>query len=361
MWRLHRRIRMMQRLALCSALLRLTAAAECSAQAQESWAEYDLSSHSNDEEQDLLKMSLLQTGVKTPSVEPAGDTLSLFQEGDTLRLFQEGDVDRGIWDTLGGILHKAEKSTGEVQKSVLDTIVQQTDLAMDEFDKAVTKFEADAEEAETKFVNKANASIMEEVMIVKKKVASVMDKARALWRDSKMQVVHVQNIVVGTLSTVGQTDVAIKVNGTMVSLLKSLETASESTLTVAKDARSVSEETASCAVLKLNSTLTRATHQVEVFTHDFEEVFKVTDEKLRELAQKLPGQFTQQAQQACAQMRKRGFQTAENILRVYHKAAQNQILVIDRLQATCVQLGKACGEGGIFNNIKHFFKHLFRR
>ncbi|CAK9003412.1 Checkpoint protein hus1, partial [Durusdinium trenchii] len=65
-------------------------------------------------------------------------------------------------------------------------------------------------------------------------------------------------------------------------------------------------ETASCSVLKLNSTLARATHEVEAFTRQFEEVFKATEAKLLELSKKLPGQLTQQAAEAAAQLRQRG-------------------------------------------------------
>ncbi|CAK9013365.1 ADP-ribosylation factor, partial [Durusdinium trenchii] len=110
----------------------------------------------------------------------------------------------------------------------------QTDTALDDVDQVINKYAADAEEAEMKFVQKANASITDQVQLIKKKVASVMDKARAFWRNSKQQVVRVQNIVVGTLATVGQTDTAIHLNGTLVTLLQRLDSASDSTLTVAK-------------------------------------------------------------------------------------------------------------------------------
>eukprot|EP00434_Breviolum_minutum_P043028 symbB.v1.2.038328.t1/scaffold5923.1/size26809/1 len=214
---------------------------------------------STDAEAEVLKMSLLQTNVKTPT--------AMAEAEDHLHLFQEGEVNQGIWDTLGGIFHKAEKNAVEIQKSVLDTIVAQTDLALDDVDQVVNHFEADVEEVEMKFVQKTNASIAEQVQLIKKKVASVMDKGRAFWRNSKQQVVHIQNIVVGTLSTVGQTDTAIQINGTVVTLLQMLDAASEGTLSVAKDARSVTAEAASCAVLKLNATLGRATH--EAGCHEF--------------------------------------------------------------------------------------------
>lgn len=304
-----------------------------------------------DGEAEVLKVSLLQTNVKTPSV----------SDDDQVHLFQAGDVNQGIWDTLGGMFRKAEKNAVEIQKSVLDTIVAQTDAALDDVDKVVNQYEADVEEAEMKFVKKTNASVMEQVQLIKKKVASVMDKGRAFWRNSKQQVVRIQNIVVGTLSTVGQTDTAIQINSTVVALLQKLDSASEGTLTVAKDARAVTAETASCAVLKLNSTLARASHEVESFTKDFEDVFKVTEAKMSDLSKKLPSELSQQALEAAGKLRQRGFATAENVLRVYEKAAKKQIEIIDRLQATCVQEGQGCGEGGLFNNIKNFFKKLFHR
>ncbi|CAL1153011.1 unnamed protein product [Cladocopium goreaui] len=238
-----------------------------------------------DGEAEVLKVSLLQTNVKTPSV----------SDDDQVHLFQAGDVNQGIWDTLGGMFRKAEKNAVEIQKSVLDTIVAQTDAALDDVDKVVNQYEADVEEAEMKFVKKTNASVMEQVQLIKKKVASVMDKGRAFWRNSKQQVVRIQNIVVGTLSTVGQTDTAIQINSTVVALLQKLDSASEGTLTVAKDARAVTAETASCAVLKLNSTLARASHEVESFTKDFEDVFKVTEAKMSDLSKKLPSELSQQA------------------------------------------------------------------
>lgn len=318
--------------------------------ADEQCAEAGFDLEATDGEAEVLKVSLLQTNVKTPTV-----------PDDSFRLFQESDRDQGIWDTLGGILHKAEKNTAEIQKTVLDSIVSQTDTALDDVDQVINKYAADAEEAEMKFVQKANASITDQVQLIKKKVASVMDKARAFWRNSKQQVVRVQNIVVGTLATVGQTDTAIHLNGTLVTLLQRLDSASDSTLTVAKDARSVTAETASCSVLKLNSTLARATHEVEAFTRQFEEVFKATEAKLLELSKKLPGQLTQQAAEAAAQLRQRGLATADHVLRVYEKVASKQVEIINRLQATCVEQGKACGEGGLFNNIKNFFKRLFHR
>eukprot|EP00913_Durusdinium_trenchii_P026499 g24864.t1 len=141
-----------------------------------------------------------------------------------------------------------------------------------------------------------------------------------------VSVVRVQNIVVGTLATVGQTDTAIHLNGTLVTLLQRLDSASDSTLTVAKDARSVTAETASCSVLKLNSTLARATHEVEAFTRQFEEVFKATEAKLLELSKKLPGQLTQQAAEAAAQLRQRGQQPP--VQDVVHKVLQ----ALQRLQ-----------------------------
>ena len=75
---------------------------------------------------------------------------------------------------------------------------------------------------------------------------------------------------------------------------------------ICQDARSVTADTASCAVLKLNSTLGRAMHEVESFSKQFKEVFVVTEEKLSELSKKLPSQLTQQATEAAAQMRQRG-------------------------------------------------------
>jgi len=336
----------MIRWTISSILLGLTAGC-----ADEHCAGFD--PESTDAEAEVLKMSLLQTNVKTPT--------AVAEAEDHLHLFQEGEVNQGIWDTLGGIFHKAEKNAVEIQKSVLDTIVAQTDLALDDVDQVVNHFEADVEEVEMKFVQKTNASIAEQVQLIKKKVASVMDKGRAFWRNSKQQVVHIQNIVVGTLSTVGQTDTAIQINGTVVTLLQMLDAASEGTLSVAKDARSVTAEAASCAVLKLNATLGRATHEVESFTKQFEDVFKVTEEKMAELAKKMPSQFSQQALEASAKLRQRGYATAENVLRVYDKAAKKQIDIIDRLQATCLEQGKGCGEGGLFNNIKNFFKKLFHR
>lgn len=306
------------------------------------------SADNGDVEADLLKMSLLQTRVLTPS--------SVDSE---VRLFQDGDVDRGIWDTLGGMLHKAEQNVGEVQKTVLDTIVSQSDAALDDFDKAVNKFAADAEEAETKFVNHANMTIQEQVEIVKKKVASVMDKCRVFWREYKQQAIRLQHIAVGTLSTVGQTDTAIKLNSTLVGLLAGIDNAADMTLAVAKDARSVTADTASCAVLKLNATLSQAADRVSSVTKQFDDFFQLVDEKFQALAKKLPAGLTEEVVQAVAQMRKRGLETSANLLRVYDTAAQKQIQVINRLQDTCTAEGKGCGGGGLFNNIKNFFKHLF--
>eukprot|EP00913_Durusdinium_trenchii_P033328 g31201.t1 len=146
---------------------------------REQCAEAGFDLEATDGEAEVLKVSLLQTNVKTPTV-----------PDDSFRLFQESDRDQGIWDTLGGlrgILHKAEKNTAEIQKTVLDSIVSQTDTALDDVDQVINKYAADAEEAEMKFVQKANASITDQVQLIKKKVASVMDKARAFWRNSKQQ------------------------------------------------------------------------------------------------------------------------------------------------------------------------------
>jgi len=309
-------------------------------------ADLYLSAENGDVEADLMKVSLLQTRVLTPSSAEA--------------LFQEGEFDTGIWDTLGGMLHKAEKEAGEVQKNVLDTIVTQTDAVLDELDKAVNKMAADAEEAETKFVNYANVTVQEQVELVKKKVASVMDKCRVFWHEYRQQAIRLQHIVVGTLSMVGQTDTAIKLNSTFVGVLSSIDNAADTTLAVAKAARSVVADSASCSVLSLNATLSQATDRVTIVTKDFDDFFQLVDEKFQAFAKKLPEALVAQSVQAVEEMRKRGLETSANLLRVYNNAAQKQIKVINRLQEMCVAEGKACGEGGLFSNIKNFFKHLFR-
>ncbi|CAE7588431.1 ARF, partial [Symbiodinium pilosum] len=179
-------------------------------------------------------------------------------------------------------------------------------------------------------------TIQEQVEIVKKKVASVMDKHRVFWREYKQQVVRLQHIVVGTLSTVGQTDTAIKLNSTVVSLLAGIDSAADQTLAVAKDARSVTVASASCSALKLNATLIQATDKVTSVTKQFDDFFQLVDDKFQALAKKLPVGLVEQASQAVAQLKKRGLETSANLLRVYNKAAQKQIQVINRLQDMCV-------------------------
>eukprot|EP00440_Ansanella_granifera_P044222 gb/GFBE01047924.1/.p1 GENE.gb/GFBE01047924.1/~~gb/GFBE01047924.1/.p1 ORF type:complete len:358 (+),score=96.67 gb/GFBE01047924.1/:1-1074(+) len=308
-------------------------------------------------EAELLKVSLLQMGVTKP-VKSSDEDLD---EDQPIELFQEGQIDQGIWDTLGGMLHKAQHEIGSVQKTVLDTIVNQTDAIMDEFDRVVNRYAKEAEEAEMKFIAKGNMSVQEQVSIVQKKVHSITRRANAMWREAKAQVASLQHTIVGTLSTVGQTESAIKLNSTLLSLISSVESADHSAMAVAKDAKALTVDTASCGVLKLNSTLSAATDRVYSFKKDLDSGFEAINETLTELVQKLPEPVMTPSLKAVSDVDRRGLSSSANLLKVYNSALALQISSINKLQAQCLSEGKGCGSGGIFSNIKDFFKKLFHR
>lgn len=306
-----------------------------------------------DDEAELLKVSLLQMGVTTPS--------RATHAAERLQLFQEGERDQGIWDTLGGMLKTATKDVGNVQKKVLDTIVDQTDAVLDKFDEAVDKYAGQAQDEETKFITKANASISEQVTQVKTKVGRMMNHTRDMWHMVKDQVVSMQRILVGTLSTVGQQDSAIKLNSTMVSLLASVESAAESTLATGKEAETLTVDTASCGVLKLNSTLESATRKVVSLKEDLDNGFEVVNRTLANLAHKLPSQLVAPAFKAVQNIEKRGLKSSGHLLKTFQKTVGYQYNSINKLQAQCLSEGKGCGSGSIFDKIGDFFKKIFHR
>jgi len=306
-----------------------------------------------DDEAELLKVSLLQTGMTSPSRVTKAD--------DRLQLFQEGDTDQGIWDTLGGMFKSAAKDVGYVQKKVLDTIVNQTDAALDKFDEAVNKLATQGQDYEKSFVTKANASITEHVAQVKTKVRQMTSHTKDMWHMVKNEVVSLQRIIVGTLSTVGQADSAIKLNSTMISLLDGVDSAGEATLKVGQAAESLTVESASCGALKLNETLDAATTKVVSLKLELDSGFEAVNRSLSSLAHKLPNQLMAPVLKAVESMEKRGLESSGNLLKVYQKTAGYQIDTINKLQAQCLTEGKGCGSGGIFSNIKAFFKKLLHR
>jgi len=347
----------MQKVFLVHVLLALALAGSedsCSARGRECATEELGESHADaDEEAELLKVSLLQMGVTTPSRVTTVD--------DHLQLFQEGDTDQGIWDTLGGMLKSAAKDVGSVQKKVLDTMMDQTDAALDKFDEAVNRLASQGQDYEKSFITNANTSITEHVAQVKSKVGHMMNLTTDMWHMVKNEVVSLQHIIVGTLSTVGQADTAIKLNTTMISVLGGVESAAESTLKVGQDAESLTVDTASCGVLKLNQTLDAATAKVVALKGELDSGFKAVNSSLANLASKLPNQLVEAALKAVETIEKRGLESSGNLLKVYRKTVGYQIDTIDKLQAQCLKDGKGCGSGGIFNGIKEFFKRLFHR
>eukprot|EP00930_Biecheleria_cincta_P046101 TRINITY_DN31796_c0_g1_i1.p1 TRINITY_DN31796_c0_g1~~TRINITY_DN31796_c0_g1_i1.p1 ORF type:complete len:383 (+),score=113.66 TRINITY_DN31796_c0_g1_i1:83-1231(+) len=335
-----------------------------------------------EEEIGELKMSLLQLGVSAPvgvSTQPVS-TAQLVEEQEQIesdeeekrqkdaaekkaQALEDGDND-GIWDSLGGILHHAkdlQDSLAAVEKNVLDTIVAQTALALDEFDKGVNLFGASAKEEESKFAAKTHAAIAFQVKKVQGKVDRVMEHAKAMWSRVKGQIESVQRIIVGTLDHVAQKDVAIQLNGTMNSLIKSIELSSDSVLSVGKKAEEMTAETASCGVLQLNASLQSCANEAEAYTRKMDEAFKEINGKLSALAKKLPPGLLAPTQTALLGVEKRGRTSASNLLKVQTDVWALQYKFINQLQDKCLRVGKGCGQGGLFDKLKNFFKNIFRR
>jgi hypothetical protein len=333
-----------------------------------------------------LKMSLLQLGVSAPvgvsnhAQEPrVGVSMAqLVEEQEQIESDEEekrqkdavekkaletGDDD-GIWDSLGGILHHAKDLTDNlaaVEKNVLDTIVAQTSLALDDLDKGVNLFGASAKEEENKFSVKTHAAIAVQVKKVQGKVDRVMDHAHAMWSRVKGQIESVQRIIVGTLDHVAQKDVAIQLNGTMNSLIKSIELSSDSVLSAGRKAEALTADTASCGVLQLNASLQSSATEAEAYTRKMDESFKEINGKLGALAKKLPPGLLAPTQTALLEVEKRGRTSASNLLKVQTDVWALQYKLINQLQDKCLRVGKGCGGGGLFDKVKNFFKRLFHR
>lgn len=351
--------------------------------------EFLLEQHDAETEEEIgdLKMSLLQVGVSSPMGVSAHarvstmdvSTAQLIQEQEQIetdeeekrqrdaaenKKAQDDGNDDGIWDSLGGILHHAkdlQDNLAAVEKNVLDTIVGQTSLALDEFDKGVNLFGVSAKEEENRFTVKTHAAISVQVKKVQGKVEKVMGHAKAMWGRVKAQIESVQRIIVGTLEHVSQKDVAIQLNGTMNSLIQAIEHSSDSVLSVGKEAEALTADTASCGVLQLNATLQSSAAEAEAYTRKMDAAFKEINGKLSGLAKRLPLGLLAPTQTALLEIEKRGRTSASNLLRVQTDVWALQYKLINQLQDKCLRVGRGCGGGGLFDNIKNFFKRLFHR
>lgn len=310
-----------------------------------------------DEEASLLKMSLLQTGLKTPVTAVETDDVDPTQLPAVL---QEAAKAAGIWDTLGGMIHKAEdgiKAAGKFEMQVLNTVVSKVNGSLDAFDKAVDTYSSQAQGA----IVDANATVEEQVGKLKAKVQAVTKSARELWTSLHKDVVNVQMTVVGTLEAVKQNDVAISLNSTINGLFTDLKSASDQAILVGQDAEVLTADTASCGVLKLNATLEQSQEVTKRFGLKFEHTFQAIEGKFHDVAKKMPKEVLGAVENSLKKIQRRSVHTSRHLLKVQKSVEAPMIQMINALQDKCTSIGKGCGQGGLFNNIKNFFKNMFHR
>jgi len=319
----------------------------------------------DEEEASLLKISLLQTGLKTPvamaETEEKANTESV---PEIPAIIQEAAEAVGIWDTLGGMVHKAEQgveAVGNLQKEILQTVVGKVNGSLDAFDGAVDTYSSKVEAAEDQIINDANATVEEQVGKLKAKVQAVTIHARALWKSLTDEVHSLHHIVVATLDAVKQNDAAFSLNSTINGLFTDLKAASDQAILVGQDAEVLTADTASCGVMKLNATLERSQELTKSFAQKFEKTFQAIESKFHDLAKKLPKEVLGPVEKSLKKVRMRSYKTTHHLMKVQKSVQAPVIKVINALQDKCTAIGKGCGQGGLFNNIKDFFKNLFHR